>query len=287
MAGGDMLIWRWSWLGLNMWCVLTLTLRPYWHLWNDEHSCGLNKSRPLRREREVLWCFSLFFFFKSGLLYVSLLTGRKLGESVHLEGQQGAPWQSHLWEKPRGCGRGEYFQVLNKMPITHRDLRVDRAAASPRRKKILFFLRCLCNTAGNGFVTTANQGVQPLRRDYLIRLTQARQGEFTLQHQFWFYTACICKWGGSFGSCCRFNQGPVLIKEKDGKQKTDARWIMAESCLPRPRSSRRHPISLCTPVSLLLPPLSNLQQTARITLGVQKAAGCQGNHHPRRHPMTA
>lgn len=75
--------------------------------------------------------------------------------------------------------------MLNKMPITHRDLRVDQAAASPKKKKkILFFLRCLCNTAGNGFVTTANQGVQPLRRDYLIRLTQARQGEFTLRRQF-------------------------------------------------------------------------------------------------------
>lgn len=77
------------------------------------------------------------------------------------------------------------------------------------------------------------------------------------------------------------------LKRRMGNKKQDARWIMAESCLPRSRSSRHYPISLCTPVSLLPPPLSNLQQTARITLRVQKAAGCQGNHHPRRHPMTA
>lgn len=62
------------------------------------------------------------FLFKSRLNDASLLTGWKLGGSVHIEGQQGAPWQSHLWEKPGCCGRGEYCQVLNKMPITRWDL---------------------------------------------------------------------------------------------------------------------------------------------------------------------
>lgn len=137
------------------------------------------------------------YFFKSWLNSVSLLTGWKLGESVHIEGQQGAPRQSHLWEKPGDCRRGEYLQVLNKMPITHWDLESGSSCSflKKKKKKLFFFpLWCLRNTAGNGFVTTANQNVQPLRRDCLIRLTRPRQGEFTLRRQFWFYTACICKW---------------------------------------------------------------------------------------------
>lgn len=83
------------------------------------------------------------FFWKSWLNYVSLPTGWKLGESVHIEGQQGAPRQSHLWEKPGDCGRGEYFQVLNKMPITHWDLESGSSCSfikkTKKTKKNVFF----------------------------------------------------------------------------------------------------------------------------------------------------
>lgn len=88
------------------------------------------------------------------------------------------------------------FKCWIKCPSHMGIWRVDQAAKkkTPKKIKLFFFsLWCLCNTAGNGFVTAANQNVQPLRRDCLIRLTRPRQGEFTLWHQFWFYTACICK----------------------------------------------------------------------------------------------
>lgn len=92
------------------------------------------------------------------------------------------------------------IKYLIKYPSHLRICRVNQAVAFQKKPLwgcFYFFwpdLHCLCNTAGNGFVTTTNQSVQLLRRDCLIHLTWPRQGEFTLWRRFWFYTACICKW---------------------------------------------------------------------------------------------
>lgn len=143
-----------------------------------------------------------WFFLKSWLQYVSVLTGRKPGGSVHPERQQGAPWQSHLLREDLRLQQGWVF--LTAEWNTHHTLGSIESGSScsfPKEATLrllgFFFWpdsHCLCNTAGNGFVTTANQNVQPLRRDCLIHLTRPCQGEFTLWRRFWFYTACICKW---------------------------------------------------------------------------------------------
>lgn len=58
---------------------------------------------------------------------------------------------------------------------------------------------------------------------------------------------------------------------------------MAESCLPCSCSS----CGCSTQYHFVHPSLATFNKPPCITLGAQKAASCQGNRHPRRHPMTA
>lgn len=147
MAGGDMLIWRWSWLGLNMLCVLTLTLHSYWHLWNDENTCGLNKSRPLRRECEVLWCFSYYFFLYNPDRVMCLCWQVGSLENLYtLSDSRGRPDRA-TFERNLAAAEGvSIFKCWIKCPSHVRIWRVDQAAASPKRKKKYCFSCGICVT---------------------------------------------------------------------------------------------------------------------------------------------
>lgn len=137
---GGMLIWRWSWLGLNMLCALTLTLRPYWHLWNDENTCGLNKSRPLCRECEVLW----YFFFLC-LMCLCWQVG-SLENLYTLRDSRGRPDRA-TFERNLGTAEGvSIFKCWIKCPSHIGIWRVDQAAASQKRKKKYCFSCGVCVT---------------------------------------------------------------------------------------------------------------------------------------------
>lgn len=94
--------------------------------------------------------------------------------------------------------------------------------------------------------------------------------------------------GSSFGWCCCFNQGLVLISKMGKKRNRAMWWVMAESCLPCLCSS----CACSTRYHFVPPSLATFKKPFCITLGAHNAASstgfcCQGNRHPQRHPVTA
>lgn len=174
----------------------------YWCLWNYGNTCSLKK-KPLKEENiSALYTLYVMKVFFHVILVCIICLCWQVGslESLYtLRDSRGRP-DRVTFERNLATAEGvSIFNCQIKCPWHMRIWKVDQLTYQKMLlRDFLFFWpksRCLWNTAGNGFVTTANQNVQPLRHDCLIHLTRPRQGEFTLWRRFWFYTACICKWG--------------------------------------------------------------------------------------------
>lgn len=211
---------------------------------------------------------------------LSMLTGWQPERSVHTEGHQGAPWQSHLWRQTCSSSKGKYpptHPPINKWinelkekekktldGLKSEDADRGRSCVFPKEKEATLFtftfhfFACSCNTLRNAFTTTAVESIQPLGRDSLMHLAQ------------WIYTLASvlivpseCMQMEVHLSChCCFNHAPLLISKMIGKKERKKRlkqarveqWIKVVylalvACVPVPPN-----ITLCTH-PLLLPPL--------------------------------